>query len=1006
MNLRLAKTTKRTLTGLLTGLGIAVFVFWLSLGHGLIPGYMTQLERIFYDLTFKLNTLGDEISVSDSAKVQQNQTLEDRIQVVDIDERSLDRLGAYNLWPRTHHARILDELGAGGASAVTFDILFKNADFGKGKTNELLDVVRKIKPGIPWERDSAAFRSALNHDSVLVHSVRHNGNAIVCALMASRKIYVHETQWRPLSEPRWQQEIGTEHTVSATQVPDGSCDKLDLLDNIYPELARAGRLGLVNVTPDDDGVHRKVPLLHGFPNPELYPDAKVAYYPIISLQTVLHLYGMKSSDLRLEPGRFVELGKPLGIFRDSSGLLRTTYPNLTWPMLRSLLAKKDILRKIEKDSTLENVTDISTRVVARRDSTGVLSVDIFNAQTLHAAMVDAVLDSQSTWARLLQAKDSAISLGEYLQVQWSEDEELPLFEYAKGDDEVSATIDRYTFDAIRDYRTDILSLPPRTSKYLSSDMDLKYLRHDNGWRSNFIILSNSVMEDLLESDTADFQQLRSQDPALRLGDVVRIPVDEQNRMQIRFKGRYSVTSTQRSFKQISYYDILAGRIDPGVYQGKIFILGSTAPALFDLVSAPHESEFPGVLIHATLIENILNNSFMSILGDNEQFLIILAIAMYCVLVASFLKPMYSLLILVFSVAGYYYLSYNYFMGGLYIGVARQVLTLVFCFFGMMVVRYVFEEREKRFLSDAFRQYISPELIDQMVLNEVKPVLGGSKTDLSAFFTDIAGFSTFSERIGDPTRLVELLNEYLSAMTELLTANKGTLDKYEGDAIVAFFGAPMPLENHRQSACVTALLMQRKLLDLRKKWASEGNKWPAIVHDMHMRVGINSGEIVTGNMGSAMRKNYTMMGDAVNLAARLESAAKQYGAYIQISRETLSGLVPGSIVYRSLDRVRVVGKSEPVETFELLSLREDAHPDLLTLVDIWEKARQRYEAMDWDGAISLFKLCLQWEPHHPDRDPGSKTTPSHVYIDRCEKYRVHPPVAENVAWDGVFTATEK
>ena len=288
-----------------------------------------------------------------------------------------------------------------------------------------------------------------------------------------------------------------------------------------------------------------------------------------------------------------------------------------------------------------------------------------------------------------------------------------------------------------------------------------------------------------------------------------------------------------------------------------------------------------------------------------------------------------------------------------------------------------------------------------------PTLGGEKSNITAYFTDIASFSTFSEKIGDPSKLVDLLNEYLTAMTDTLLENQGTLDKYEGDAIIAFFGAPMPLPNHAQNACETAVDMQTKLMKLRRKWANEGDKWPKVVHDMHMRIGINSGDIVTGNMGSTMRKNYTMMGDAVNLAARLESAAKQYGAYIQISEDTQKHLEEGYFIYRSLDTIRVIGKSQPVKTFELLAKSGcENEKKLKELVDIWEKARACYLNMQWDDAIALFKQCLELEPHHPDRDPGSKTTPSHVYIKRCETYKITPPVAEGEVWDGVYTATEK
>ena len=245
----------------------------------------------------------------------------------------------------------------------------------------------------------------------------------------------------------------------------------------------------------------------------------------------------------------------------------------------------------------------------------------------------------------------------------------------------------------------------------------------------------------------------------------------------------------------------------------------------------------------------------------------------------------------------------------------------------------------------------------------------------------------------------------------MTKNKGTLDKYEGDAIIAFFGAPMKYDDHARRACDTALDMQSELLRLRKKWLSEGNKWPKVVHDMHMRIGINTGHIVTGNMGSTMRKNYTMMGDEVNLAARLESAAKQYGAYIHVCKNTIDQLekqgISDNYIYRSLDVIRVVGKDEPVETFELLAYADSENAEKLNkLIEIWKQAREAYLDMQWDKAIELFSNCLEFEPHLPAIDPGSNSCPSMVYINRCTAYKQNPPASAGEKWDGVFTATEK
>ena len=241
---------------------------------------------------------------------------------------------------------------------------------------------------------------------------------------------------------------------------------------------------------------------------------------------------------------------------------------------------------------------------------------------------------------------------------------------------------------------------------------------------------------------------------------------------------------------------------------------------------------------------------------------------------------------------------------------------------------------------------------------------------------------------------------------ILVKDRGTLDKYIGDAIVAIFGAPLPIDDHAQRACLVALKMQNHLRDLRHKWHEEGDKWPKLVQKMHMRIGINTGNMVVGNMGSAMRMNYTMMGDTVNLAARLESASKQYGVYIQVADVTLQNLQEGSILSRPLDLVVVMGKTEPVLCHELLALREDVTPDLVELVRLWNEARTAYIAMNWDKAIELFEQCLPLEPFHPDKDPGSKTSPSHVFIKRCQAYREQPPVPAGETWNGVYVATSK
>jgi adenylate cyclase len=236
------------------------------------------------------------------------------------------------------------------------------------------------------------------------------------------------------------------------------------------------------------------------------------------------------------------------------------------------------------------------------------------------------------------------------------------------------------------------------------------------------------------------------------------------------------------------------------------------------------------------------------------------------------------------------------------------------------------------------------------------------------------------------------------MTDTLLSHYGTLDKYEGDAIIAFFGAPMPMQDHAKQACLTALDMQNRLGGLRKKWISEGDKWPAVVHEMRMRIGINSGPIVTGNMGSTTRMNYTMTGDTVNLAARLESAAKQYGVYIMISQFTYD-MVKDFFEVRQLDTITVVGKSEPIVVYELMAEREKLSPDLVKMRNLYSQGLASFHKQEWDTASGILAEADKLEPYRG----CAKTTPSRKLISLCGDYKKSPPGPD---WDGVNRLTSK
>jgi len=480
----------------------------------------------------------------------------------------------------------------------------------------------------------------------------------------------------------------------------------------------------------------------------------------------------------------------------------------------------------------------------------------------------------------------------------------------------------------------------------------------------------------------------------RDGDVVReVPIDEQGRVWVNYHGTF------RTFRYIPYAWANADMLPAEYFTGRFILLGSTTPGLMDLRSTPVQESYPGVEVHANVILSFLKNEFVRPLADNVTLMQMLLIATLLGALMVRFKAVVSLGITVLAAAAWTLLAYQQFLASLVVyQLIRPVVGLGMSYLSVNLYQYLVLDKDKRFLKKTFATYISPELIESLVTEGLEPELGGESGVHTAYFTDIQSFSTFSE-ILTAARLVELLNEYLTGMTDILLDEGGTLDKYEGDAIVSFFGAPLPMEDHATRAVNTALHMQEKLGELRSKWASEGDKWPIEVHDMRMRIGINTGEFVTGNMGSATRMNYTMMGDVVNTAARLEASAKVYGIYIQITRATLELAGPDNFEWRDIDKVRVMGKSEAVETVEIMARKGELSPQLAALRDKFQQGMELYRRQKWDAARKLFAECEGAEEVFPKRP----TTPSKLYQERCDFFKATPPGDD---WDGAWTLTSK
>ena len=437
---------------------------------------------------------------------------------------------------------------------------------------------------------------------------------------------------------------------------------------------------------------------------------------------------------------------------------------------------------------------------------------------------------------------------------------------------------------------------------------------------------------------------------------------------------------------------------PFEFVGKKLYYGLTATGTSDLNPMPFDPRYPMVGLHANALNTILDNKIIYEVPKVQVALVIGIIGILLAFGVPALSAAMGGLVTAIIIGAYGWLSFWLFTNQqIWLDMVGPLSALFIGYLGITVYNYIQEEKNKNFLKESFGTYVSPELIDQMYESGEEPSLGGEEGYHTAFFTDIQSFSAFSEKL-TASELVALLNQYLTDMTDVLLENNGTLDKYIGDAIVAFYGAPIDVDNHEYWACKTAIEMQDKLAILREGWQEEGDRWPEIVHNMQNRIGISSGQMVTGNMGSEARMNYTMMGDNVNTAARLESSAKQYGIYIQIADSTYQA-VKEKVVVRDLDNVRVLGKNEPVKVWELISEVGQEPDQYKKILPAYHEALDLYKSQEWSKAIDAFKASDELE----EMFGGRKTNPSRIYIPRCEHYLENPPGED---WDGVWTLTSK
>lgn len=444
------------------------------------------------------------------------------------------------------------------------------------------------------------------------------------------------------------------------------------------------------------------------------------------------------------------------------------------------------------------------------------------------------------------------------------------------------------------------------------------------------------------------------------------------------------------------------------FHDAIVLIGPVDPTLQDLAPTPFDaSPVPKVGMHGNVIKMLFSGEYIQ---RPPAWVppVLLVLLTVVVAMSGTSTGRYSLLgklFSVLSVVGYiWFVFFCFNRWQLVIPLIGPVASAVTTTTLGALYQLIQEERQKSRIKGMFGTYLSPHLVEEMVNSGQEPQLGGVDAHITAYFSDVQSFSAFSELL-EPHQLVELMNEYLTGMTDILQDEGAFVDKYIGDAIVAMFNAPINVEHHALHACRAALRNQECQRSLTEKWKGEGGRWPSLVSRMKTRIGINTGDATVGNMGSRNRFNYTMMGDTVNLAARCESGAKSVGVYILATSETRREAEAASdeVVFRFVDRWQVKGRSKPVDMHEVVCLRQNLTPSMAECIRLYEQGLESYFSQDWDRAIGLFEKASTLEWNQPDLEAGVTTNPSLVMLQRCREMKEYPPGKD---WDGVYVMKTK
>lgn len=470
---------------------------------------------------------------------------------------------------------------------------------------------------------------------------------------------------------------------------------------------------------------------------------------------------------------------------------------------------------------------------------------------------------------------------------------------------------------------------------------------------------------------------------IHLDENLALPTDSSGQLLIPFRG------PAETFPYIPAWKLLAGEVDIEELQGALVLVGTSAPGLFDLRATPVASVYPGVEVHANLLAAMLDKQFLQQPSwtPGANFVIALLAGLVLAFSLPWLTPLLQLLIsTLLSLAIMSFTGWLWLTQGIVLALAGPLLLAFLLTVFNFVWGFFYESMTRHRLADMFGQYVPPELVEEMSKHPGEFSFAGESRELSVLFSDIRGFTSLSERLtADELKL--LLNRYFTPVTGVIFDHRGTIDKYIGDLVMAFWGAPVADPDHALHSIQAALQMLKATEEISAVFASEG------LPEIKVGIGINSGEMSVGDMGSKYRRAYTVLGDAVNLASRLESSTKYYGVSLIVGERTRE-LALGHFVWRELDLVKVKGKDQPIKIYQPLCTIEELTPELAEELKLLDQALTAFRSQDFTQAKTLFS---QLHKSHPETYQYSQ------YLERLEQFNQEPPAAE---WDGSWTRTDK